>query len=227
MKQSWTNVAIWLFLFSGALVLLIDPLKDYKVFISLYSRLLELYLFTITTFFVLKHVAFYKLRGESKRLVLSKNSEHRLSLMGQGVILTALYFVFIRFTSYQSPYQFLPILLLLAYYLALVLMQPRPSILLDDQGFLFDDYFIHSWKWTDIDRIELSHDALRIITGNSDFYLDFELLDSINDSDLNREVIYGVLDGSLAQKSQSQNLIHLLIRQADKHHLEIVKVGNQ
>lgn len=220
MFKTISNI-IWIFLLIGVAFLIADPMRTNRAFYSFYTIALQLYLFGVCAYLVLKRVIFYKLRGDINVVSLSKKSEYQFNLMMQGIVLTLVYLVFVRSYGNLKSVDTFIISVLLAYYVIQILINSNPAIYMDDDSFSYDDYFIDKWNWSDLESIKLENDSLRLISDEKDFELDFTMVDEVDYRKLTTEVELNVLDGEFAKDKTSQSLIEIIENYAKYYGVKI------
>ena len=141
--------------------LFISPSYQDKTFFTAYRVAIELYLFGFTSFLILKHIFFYRLKGNVDVIRLVKKSDFKTSLLWYGLILALFYVVYNQY-YYGDLSQFNTILIsiLLLYYLVQLVMNSNPSIYIDEANFAYDDFFVERWSWQNIQLIELKNQQL-------------------------------------------------------------------
>jgi len=209
MFKTLSNI-IWLFLLVGVVFLLLDPMRTNHAFYNFYTIALQMYLFAVCAYLVLKRVIFYRLRGDVNVVSLAKKSEYQLNLMMQGIVLALVALVYIRFYGNLKSVDTVVIALLLFYYVMQIFINSNPAIYMDDDSFSYDDYFIDKWNWSDLESIQLQNDSLRLVSEEKDFELDFTMIDEIDYRKLTTEIELNVLDGEFTKDKTSQSLVEIV-----------------
>ncbi|MEM1322482.1 MAG: hypothetical protein AAGG75_19620 [Bacteroidota bacterium] len=217
------NFIIWILIIIGVGALLMDMKGEQKVIFSIYMTLLELYLLGVSAFFVLKRVAFYRLRGEVDIIRLTQKSKYQNSLMWHGIILGLLGLVYISLYTYFMSFNSLILGLLFLYYIVQVLLNGRPTIYISDKKFAYDDYFIDEWDWQEVSRVELQENKMRLIGSDKDFELNYELIDEIDYRNLSEEVEMAVLDGEFSKGKSSKDLEDIVRSYANTYGVQLIK----
>lgn len=214
---SWTLLLVGIAdLFLGGF-LLSDPL-----YFRIYKVAIEIYLFGFITYLVLKHIFFYRFKGNVDVVRLVKKSNYKSWLLVQGITV-ALMYVVINYYYYDSfqHFNFVMIAILLLFY-SVIVLDSHPSIYIDEEYFAYDDFFVERTAWNVVDRIELEKGELRIISPERDFELDFNLVDEIDYIKLNAEVENQILDGDFASEESSRTLVEIIQNYANRYNVRLV-----
>jgi len=209
MFKNLSNI-IWLFLGLGIFMLMSDSLRTNIVFADYFIIILKVYLFGMGAYLVLKRVLFYRLKGNINIVSLGKKSEYQNNLLIQGGILAMLGLGFVQAYGNLKSVDTLVITLLGLYYWAQVILNSNPMIYLDDDSFSYDDYFIDQWNWSDLSRIDLKNEKLKLIGSKKDFELDFDLVDEVDYRKLTQEMERDVLDGEFGKDKSSKSLVEII-----------------
>lgn len=200
----------WLFLALGIFVLFEDTLKVNFVFSHYYMMALKFYLFGMCAYLVLKRVIFYRLKGNINIVSLIKKSEYQNNLMAQGIVLALLGLVYVQSYGDLRSFDTIVIALLGVYYWAQIMINSSPTIYLDDNSFSYDDYFIDQWNWSNLQRIDLKDEKIRLISDEKDFEIDFDLVDEVDYKKLTEEVEHNILDGAFGMDKTSKSLVEIV-----------------
>jgi hypothetical protein len=222
MRSKIPTFITWMLILIGiADILFGGYLNDPKYF-NLYKIALEIYLFTFTAYLVLKHIFFYRFKGNVDVVRLIKKSTYKRMLLIQGLTLALIYVIFnyYYFGSFMN-FNFVMIAILLLFYTVIVL-DSHPSIYIDEQYFAYDDFFVERLDWNDIQRIDLENGQLRLVSEERDFELDFNLVDEIDYIKLNAEVEHQILDGDFASEESSRTLIEIIQNYANRYNVRLV-----
>ncbi len=214
---SWTLLLVGIIdLFLGGF-LLSDPL-----YFRIYKIAIEVYLFGFITYLVLKHIFFYRFKGNVDVVRLIKKSNYKSWLLAQGITVSLMYVVinYYYYNSFQH-FNFVMIAILLLFY-AVIVLDSHPSIYIDEEYFAYDDFFIERAAWNSMNRIELEKGELRIISPERDFELDFNLVDDIDYIKLNAEVENQILDGDFASEESSRTLVEIIQNYANRYNVRLV-----
>ena len=220
------NNFIWILIIIGVAALVFDPDSSNAFFFSLYTISLEFYLLGISAFFVLKRVLFYRRQGELSVIRLTRNSEHQKALIGQGVILSLLYLVYLYYYENLLSFDAILIGIILLYYLSQVFQNAVPTIYIDERSFSYDDYFVEDWEWKNVAQIEIKAEALKLVDEDKEFELDFELIDEINYQAISQEEERGILDGEFSKNKSSKGLLALIQIYANKNGVKLTENKN-
>lgn len=228
MKPKISTIIVWLILISGVTGLLVGDLYLNEAFFSSYKTIIEIYLFSFTSFIILKRVFFYRLKGDVDVIRLVKKSNFQISLIWQGVVLTLIYLVYNHF-YYGDLLHFntIMIAILLLYYIVQLILNSNPSIYIDEKNFSYDDFFVDQWPWQEINKIEVENQTMRIVATEKDFELDFDLVDEIDYIKLNEEVEHNILDGDFASEEASKSLIEIVQTYANLYNVRLVNSTNR
>lgn len=191
-------------------------------YFNLYKTAIEVYLFIFIAYLVLKHIFFYRFKGNVDVIRLVKKSAFKQMLLVQGIIL-ALMYVVVNYYFYDRfmHFNFVMIAILLLFYVVIVL-DSDPSIYIDEQYFAYDDFFVERLSWQDIKQIDLENAQLRLISDAQDFELDFNLVDEIDYIKLNAEVEHQILDGDFASEESSRTLVEIIQNYANRYNVRLV-----
>lgn len=201
----------WIFLALGIFTLISDDLRTNREFFEYYTMGLKIYLFGMGAYLVLKRVIFYRLKGKVNIVSLIKKSDYQNNLLAQGIVLALLGLVYVQaYRGGLQNFDTIVIALLGLYYFAQVLLNSNPTIYLDDNSFSYDDYFIDKWNWADLRRIDFEDEKIRLVNGEKDFELDFELVDEVDYRKLTEEVERDVLDGEFGKDKTSKSLVEII-----------------
>ncbi|MEM8906334.1 MAG: hypothetical protein AAGD05_00695 [Bacteroidota bacterium] len=205
----------------GLLGLIIDPLGNNDYFFTIYTKGIECYLFGITAFWVLKRVLFYRFQRDTEVIRLVKTSNYQFNFVLQGFLLSTIYVTYIFFFDNWMGFNVIMIAVLLLYYLVQVYINANPSIYINADAFMYDDYFIQQWNWKNIRRIISRERKLEIIGEENDFALDLKLVDEVDYVKLTDEVEHNVLDGEFTSERSSKLLLDIVHNYADFYGLKI------
>ncbi len=220
------NFTVWILLIVGAAALLMDNTGEQKAIFSTYMTILELYLLSVSAFFVLKKVAIYKIKEDVDTIRLIKKSEFQSSLIWHGIILGLLGLVYvIRYSSLMS-FNTIVLSLLFLYYITQVILNGQPSIYISEKTFSYDDYFIEEWAWQVIERVELTYTKMRLISQEKDFELEYDLIDEVDYGHLSEEVEMAVLDGEFSRGKSSKDLVDIIQTYANVYGVQLVKTNS-
>ena len=211
---------VWVLFAIGAIALFIPGLASQPYFFDGYTTLLKLYLLGMSAFFLLKH-AFFKLDDQVDTIRLSQRSELQSNFIGHGIMLVAIYVLFVSLHGSLKSFNIILIALVSIYYIAQVVLNSQPSIHISEKAFAYDDYFVARWDWKNINRIQLNDKRMRLIGANRDFELDFSLIDEIDVEDMSNEIASSVLDGQLSRAKSSKDLIRLMQNYAQLHNIQL------
>lgn len=200
----------WIFMAVGIFFLLTDAPRTNFVFSKNYMVALQVYLFSMCAYLVLKRVIFYRLKGNINIVSLIKKSDYQTNLMAQGIVLALLGLVYIKAYGNLQSMDTIVIILLGIYYGAQISINGNPTIYLDDNSFAYDDYFIDQWNWSEINRIVLGNERLTLVGNAKDFELDFEMVDEVDYRKLTDEVERNVLDGEFGKDKSSKSLVEII-----------------
>ncbi len=218
------NNFIWVIIMIGVLALVFDSGESNTFFVSLYTLSLEFYLLGISAFFVFKRVLFYRLEGEASVIRLIRNSEHQSQLIGQGIILSLLYLLYLYYYRELMSFDSILIAILLLYYLSQVFQNSVPTIYIDNRSFSYDDYFVEDWEWQGVEEIEIKEGILTLTDANKEFKLDFDLIDEVDYYALSQEVERGILDGEFAKDKSSKGLLEVVKNYATKNGVKFIQL---
>ena len=126
----------------GLMGLLIAPIGKHPYFFTIYTKGIELYLFGMTSFWVLKRVIFYRLQRGTEVIRLVKTSNHQFNFMIHGVLLSLIYLAYLLYFDTWIGPNLIMISILLLYYLVQVYINANPSIYINSDAFMYDDYFL-------------------------------------------------------------------------------------
>lgn len=218
--QHIRNIVIVLLLI-GLSGLLVEPLGKNDYFFSAYIKSIECFLFGMTSFWVLKRVIFYRLRQGTEVIRLVKTSPYQLNFILFGVLLSLMYLAYLLYFDTWMGFNVIMISILLLYYLVQVYINAHPSIYINEEAFIYDDYFMKRWNWTNIRKIISDERRLEIIGKEEDFILDLNLVDEVDYVKLTNEVEYNVLDGAFSSEGSSKLLLDIVQNYADFYNLTI------
>ncbi|MEM9917096.1 MAG: hypothetical protein AAF990_03330 [Bacteroidota bacterium] len=219
------NAIVWGLLIVGVLGIIFNQVTQKSVLLQGYVLLVEVYLLVVSAFFVLKRIAFYRLNGHVDTIRLIKKSENQVSLLGHGILLGLILLVVNRYQDTNLlSFNTLMIGLVITYYMTQVLLNGNPSIYINERSFTYDDYFIDAWDWTNIKRIEMNKDKLRLISNEKDFELDFNLIDEIDYHHVREEVERSILDGEFTKERSSKDLASIISRHANRNGLQLSQI---
>ncbi|MEM9821906.1 MAG: hypothetical protein AAF985_12575 [Bacteroidota bacterium] len=214
------NIVV-LVIITGLTGLLVEPLGKNPYFFKLYTKGIECYLFGMTSFWVLKRVIFYRLRKGTEVVRLVKTSSRQFNFILHGVLLSLMYLAYLLYFDTWMGFNVIMISILLLYYLVQVYINAHPSIYLNADAFIYDDYFMKRWNWTQIRKIISGDKKLEIIGEEEDFILDLNLVDEVDYVKLTSEVEYNVLDGAFSSEGSSKLLMDIVQNYADFYNLKI------
>jgi len=222
------SFVVWLIIVAGIILSFFGNMAQQKWFFNFYKTIIELYLFSFTSFMILKRVFFYRIKGNIDVIRLVKKSEYQGRLFWQGIVLALIYLAYNRY--YLGTFEHsnsIMIFILLLYYLVQILINSNPSIYIDEHSFSYDDYFVERWKWQKIERIDLDDDKMKLIGIDKDFELNFKLIDEIDYIKLNDEIEQSVLDGEFTSEKSSKILVKIVQNYANKYGVRFVNLdGN-
>ncbi len=205
----------------GLIGLLIEPLGKNAYFFTLYTKGIECYLFGMTSFWVLKRVIFYRLARDTEVIRLVKTSNHQSNFIIHGILLSLIYTAYIFYFDNWMGFNVIMIAILLLYYLVQVYINANPSIYINSDAFIYDDYFIKQWNWGKVRKIISGEKKLEIIGVENDFELDLNLVDEVDFVKLTDEVEHNVLDGNFAGTRSSKLLLDVVQNYADFYGLTV------
>jgi hypothetical protein len=213
--------SVVLFIIIGLIGLLVEPLGKNDYFFNVYTKGIECFLFGMTSFWVLKRVIFYRLRKGTEVIRLVKTSPLQFNFILHGVLLSLMYLAYLLYFDTWMGFNVIMISILLLYYLVQVYLNAHPSIYIDDEAFIYDDYFMKRWNWTGMRKIISGEKKLEIIGEEEDFILDLNLVDEVDYVKLTNEVEYNVLDGAFSSEGSSKLLLDIVQNYADFYDLTI------
>jgi hypothetical protein len=213
--------SFWFFIAIGVFGLVLDPSASNRFFFQAYTAFLKLYLLGFSAFLVFKQLQLYQIRKDSQLIRLSHRSDHQNVLMWQGLVLFLLFMVYQRVYHLVLSGDTVLLCLLLFYYLAQVHLHSTPTFYIGKERIYYDDYFLSSIQWADIEQLMIRDGELLIQANNREMILDLASIDQFDQDKISTEIDFSVLDGAIASERSSRSIVDVLQEFAQAHGLEI------